>query len=144
MPTTSSNITLYATYQASYDSVVIASATALNTYTLVATAPATGCLVTDLLFRSADASARNFNIVLAPTGSQATAQYSMVQVSIPANSGNNGSTAIASLAALAPSIFDIDLAGNRVLSLESGTSIYVQNTAATTGAITVTAKRRNY
>lgn len=145
MPNTSTaNIILYATKEGVLDQVTIASGTALNTYTKISDANPNGSLITDILFRSASAAATNFNIIIAPTGSQSTAQYSVVQVSIAANSGNNGTTAIASLASLAPAIFDIDLAGNRVISIESGISIYVQNTAATAGLITVTAKRRNY
>lgn len=145
MPNTSTaNIILYATKEGVLDQVSIASATAANTYTLITTAGASGSLVTDILFRSAAGAATNFNIIIAPTGSQSTGAYNTVQVSVPANSGNNGTTAIASLAALTPAIFDIDLAGNRVISIESGVSIYVQNTATTAGIITITAKKRNY
>ena len=148
--TVNSNVVLYATQKAFYDCVNIASGTAANTYTLVTTGGTNASLITDILFRSADATARLFNIIIAPTGSQATGKYSVVQISIPANSGNNGSTAIASLAALASQLFDLDLAGNRVITLEgagsSGTeiSIYVQNTTLTAGAINVMAKRRDY
>ena len=143
MPSTSANITLYATCKAAYDAVLIASGTAANAYTLITTGGTNGSIITDILFRSADA-ARSYNIIICPTGSNTSAQYNAVMVSIPASSGNNGSTAQAQLSALAPQLFDIDLAGNRVLTLESGISIYVQNTALTTGAMTITAKRRDY
>jgi len=148
--TVNSNIVLYATQKAFYDCVNIASATAANTYTLVTTGGTNGSIITDILFRSADASARLFNIIICPTGSQATAKYSVVEVSIGAGSGNNGSTGIASLAALVSQLFDLDLAGNRAITLEgsgsSGTeiSIYVQNTTLTAGAINVMVKRRDY
>lgn len=148
--TTNSNVVLYATQKGFYDCVNIASATAANTYTLITTGGTNGSLITDVLFRSVDASARLFNIIICPTGSSSTAKYSVVQVSIPANSGNNGVAAIASVAALAPQLFDLDLAGNRVITLEgsgsSGTeiSIYVQNTTLTAGAINVMTKRRDY
>jgi hypothetical protein len=58
--------------------------------------------------------------------------------------GNNGSTIIESLSSLTPALFDIDLAGNRVITLKSGTNIYVQNTASLGGNFIITAKRRNF
>lgn len=144
MPNTTSNIVLYATLAARYPVINLASATAALTNTLLITAASTATIVTDVLFRSADATARNFDIIICPTGSQATAENARIQVAIPASSGSNGSTAIASLAALAPSLFDIDLAGNRVLTLESGQSIYVRNITLTAGAFFITAKARDY
>ncbi len=142
---TNSNTVLYATRKTRRVKTTIASATALNTYTLLATADATyGSMITDLLCRSADATARVFDIIICATGSQTTAENAEVAVSIPANSGNNGSTALASIAALAPSIFDIDLAGNRVISLEIGQSIYVRNATLTAGAIYWNVKLRDY
>lgn len=142
---TSSNTVLYATRKTRREKVTIASATAANTYTLLATADATkGSMFTDLLCRSADATARVFDIIICATGSQATAHNWEVAVSIPANSGNNGTVALASVAALAPSIFDIDLAGNRVIMLEVGQSIYVKNLTLTAGAIYWNAKLRDY
>lgn len=148
--TINSNVVLYATQKAFYDCVNLATALAANTYSLVTTGATNGSIITDIIFRSADASARLFNIIIAPTGSQATVKYNVLQISVPASSGNNGSTASAKLSALAPELFDIDLAGNRVLTLEgsgsSGTeiSIYVQNTTLTAGAINIMTKRRDY
>lgn len=143
MPTTNSNITLYATYKASINQTKIAAATAANTYTLIDTGVATGSIVTDILFRSLDA-ARLYDIIICPTGSNADSKYIAVRVGIPGASGSNGSTALASLAALCPQLFDIDLAGNRIITLESGISIYVMNTTATTGDMNVISKRRDY
>jgi hypothetical protein len=143
MPNTSSNIVLYATLGARYPVINIPNATA-STTTLLITAASTGTIVTDILFRSADAGAKTWDIIICATGSQATAENARVMVSIPANSGNNGTQALASVAGLAPSLFDIDLAGNRVLTLESGQSIYVKNIATTAGAIFITAKARDY
>jgi hypothetical protein len=67
-----------------------------------------------------------------------------VQVSIPANSGNNGTTALASLAALAPAVFDLDLAGNRVITIESGVPLYVVNKTALTADLYVRLKTRGF
>lgn len=145
MPSTNANTVLYATRLARRVRKTIASATAANTYNLVATADAThGSLLTDLLFRSADAVARVFDIIICPTGSETTAENWDVAISVPANSGNNGTTAKASFSALAPAEFDIDLAGNRVINLEVGQSIYVKNLTLTAGAIYVTAKLRDF
>lgn len=145
MPGQNSNTILYATRAASYPVVNIASGTTSATITLITTGVTTyGSVITDLLFRSADASARLFDIIVCATGSQATAENARVQVSIPANSGNSGTVPIASLAALVPSLFDIDLAGNRVIGLDTGISIYVKSTTTTAGAIFVTAKQRDY
>lgn len=144
MPTTGANTALYATRIGRYPVVNIASATAANTYTLVVTADSAGSLVLDLLFRSADATARVFDIVIATTGSQATAENARVAVNVPASSGNNGSTAIVSLISAVPSLFALDLAGNRCINIESGTSIYVKNQTLTAGAIFVTAIVRDY
>jgi len=119
--------------------VKLASGLTINTTTLIGSGSTNGSLVTDVLFRNLDGSnARNLDIVICPTGSQATAEYNCVQIAIPANSGNNGTVAQASLAALAPALFGLDLSGNRVIGLEgsglSGTewSIYVVNKAALT------------
>lgn len=142
MPNTSSNVVLYATLAARYPVINIPTATA-STTTLLVTAASTGTIITDVLWRTADA-ARNWDIIICATGSQATAENARVQVSIPANSGNNGTNAIASLAALVPALFDVDLAGNRVLTLESGQSIYVKNNATSAGYNYITAKARDY
>lgn len=144
MPTTSSNVVLYATVLARYPVVNLATAAAANTNTLIVTGAATGTLITDILFRSGDATVRNFDIIICGTGNQAVAENARVQIQVPANAGNNGTTSIASLAALSPSLFDIDLAGNRVITLESGQSLYVRNTSLTAGAFFITAKARDY
>jgi len=142
---TNSNTVLYATRKTRRAKTTIANATAANTYTLLATADATyGSMITDLLCRSADATARVFDIIICATGSQATAENAEAAVSIPALSGNNGTTSLASVAALAPSLFDIDLAGNRVIGLEVGQSIYVKNVTLTAGEIYWNVKLRDY
>lgn len=143
MPNTTSNVVLYATLAARYPVINIANATA-TARTLLITAASTGTIITDILFRTADASVRTWNIIICATGSQATAENARVMVTIPANSGSNGSTALASIASLAPQLFDIDLAGNRVITLESGQSIYVENIATTGGTNFITAKARDY
>lgn len=143
MPNTSSNVVLYATLAARYPVINVPTSTA-TTRTLLITAASTGTIVTDVLWRTADASARLWNIIICATGSQATVENARVVVSIPASSGNNGTTAIASLAALVPQLFDIDLAGNRVITLESGQSIYLENQATTGGFNYITAKARDY
>ena len=122
----------------------IASGTAANTATLVTTGATNASVVLDVLFRNLATGAVNFDIVICPTGSQATSGYNRVQIQVPASAGNNGSTQMASLAALAPQLFDIDLAGNRLITLESTMSIYVTNIAALTGAIYIMVKQRNF
>lgn len=143
--TPNSNQLSFATLTQHYDGVLIASGTAANTYTFITSGSTNASVVTDVLFRNTDTvNARNFNVLICPFGSQALSGSNTVQISVAANSGNNGSTAIASLAALASPIFDIDLAGNRVVTLEASESIYVQNTAALTSNMIVTAKRRDF
>jgi hypothetical protein len=145
MPGTNSNTILYATRLASMPAINIPSGTTTSTYTLVATGAATnGSVITDLLFRSADGSNRNFDVIICATGSNTTAENARVQIIIPASSGNSGSVALASLAALVPQLFDIDLAGNRVIGLEAGQSIYLKSTSTTAGAIFVMVKQRDY
>lgn len=139
-----SNQLSFSTLTQSYDAVLIPSGTTGSTITLVTSGATNASVVTDILFRSADASARNFNIIIGASGAQSNAENNRVQVSIPAGSGNNGSTIIASLSSLTPALFDIDLAGNRVITLESGTNIYVQNTASLGGNFIITSKRRNF
>ena len=139
---TSSNQLAFATLTGDYPAILLASGSAAGTATSVTSGATNASIITDILFRNLDtANARNFDICI---GSTASAQNKIVQVAIPANAGNNGSTSLASLAALAPSIFDLDLAGNRVLTLESGTNIYVVNTTALTANIYVMAKRRSF
>ena len=141
----SSNQLSFATLTGKYPAIDLASGLSANTDTLVATGDTNASIVLDILFRNTDSSnARNFDIIICPTGSNSTAQYNRVQISVPANSGNNGSTTIASLAALAPALFDLDLAGNRVITLESTESIYVRNKAALTADMYVMVKQRSF
>lgn len=138
----SSNQTSFCTLTADYVAVKLASGLAINTATLLCSGSTHASVVTDILFRNTDnANARNFDLFI---GSTTTAENNLVQISISANSGNNGTTALASLASLVPAIFDIDLAGNRIITLESGTSIYIVNKAALTADIFVRVKRRNF
>jgi hypothetical protein len=142
--TSNSNQLSFATLTQHYDGVFLSSSLAANTYTFITSGSTNASVVTDVLFRSADSSARNFNVLICPSGSQNLSGSNTVQISVPLASGNNGTTAIASFATLAPQIFDIDLAGNRVITLEAGESIYVQNTAQLTGNFVITAKRRDF
>ncbi len=139
--TSSSNTTSFATLTQSYPAVNIASGTAANTVTQVTTGGTNASVITDLIFRNLGSSAVNFDVYV---GSTSTAQNKIVQVQVPANAGNNGTTAAGSLAAMAPQLFDLDLAGNRVMTLESGVAISVANTALTSAAVYVMAKQRNF
>ena len=143
MPGTNSNTILYATRLARYPEVSLASGTASVATEVVVGATTYGSVVTDILFASADAAARNFNIFIGASGGVGSLTRRVV-ITVPANSGNNGSTAVASLAALAPQLFAIDLAGNRTIGIESGVSIYVQNTTTTAGQITISPIARDY
>lgn len=140
----SSNQLSFATLTGTYPVVKLTSGLSINTDTLIVSGGTHASIVLDVLFRSKDASARNFDIIICATGSNTTAENARVQVAIPANSGNNGSTALASLASLAPNLFDLDLAGNRVLTLESGISIYVRNISGLTGDFHITTKLRSF
>ncbi|HZY36393.1 MAG TPA: hypothetical protein VFE53_07085 [Mucilaginibacter sp.] len=137
----SSNTTSFATLTQSYPAVNIASGTAANTVTPVTTGSTNASVITDVLFRNLGASSVNFDIYV---GSTSTAQNKIAQVQVPASAGNNGTTALATLAALAPQLFDIDLAGNRVMTLESGVALSVANIALTSAAVYVMAKQRNF
>ncbi len=141
----SSNTTSFATLTSAYPAIDLASGLSANTDTLVATGATNASVVLDILFRNTDASdIVNFDIIICPTGSNATAQYNRTQIAVPASAGNNGSVQLASLAALAPQLFDIDLAGNRLITLESTMSVYVRNKAALTADIYVMVKQRNF
>ncbi|ASU33143.1 hypothetical protein [Mucilaginibacter xinganensis] len=141
----SSNTTSFATLTGTYPAVKLASGLAANTDTLIVSGATNASIVLDVLFRNLDGSnARNFDIIICPTSSNATDYYNRAQISVPANSGNNGSAALASLASLMPTFFDLDLAGNRVLTLEGGISIYVRNKAALTADIYVMVKLRSF
>jgi hypothetical protein len=138
----SSNQTSFCTLTADYVAVKLASGLAINTATLLCSGGTHASVITDVLFRNTDGTnARNLDFYI---GATTTAENNLVQISIPAASGNNGTTPLASLAALAPAIFDIDLAGNRIITLESGTSIYVVNKAALTADMYIRVKRRNF
>ena len=139
-----SNQTSYLILAGTYPAVTLSSGLAAGSYTLMYTGPSTAGLITDLLFRNASTGAVNLNIIISATGSQTTEANSRVQVQVPASAGNNGTTPLASLAAMAPLLFDLDLAGNRIILLESGISVYVQNVAALTGDLNITAKARNF
>src|SRR6185503_357117 len=139
--TSSSNTTSFATLTQSYPAVNIASGTAANTVTQVTTGSTNASVITDLIFRNLGSSAVNFDVYV---GSTSTAHNQIVQVQVAGNAGNNGTTSAGSLAALAPQLFDLDLAGNRVMTLESGVAISVANTALTSAAVYVMAKQRNF
>jgi hypothetical protein len=142
---TSSNTLQFATLTGTYPATKLASGLTINTTTLIATGGAHGSVATDILFRNTDASnTRNLDVIICPTGSQATAEYNAVQITIPANAGNNGSVSLASLAALAPSLFGLDLAGNRFIALESSYSIYVINKAALTADLYCRVNLKSY
>ena len=137
----SSNTTSFATLTQSYPSVNIPSGTAANAVTQVTAGNTNASVITDILFRNLGSATVNFDIYVGPTS---TAQNKIAQIQIPGSAGTNGTTQLASLAALAPYLFDLDLAGNRVLTLESGVAISVANTATTSAAIYVMAKQRNF
>jgi hypothetical protein len=140
----SSNTISFATLTGTYPAVKIASGTAVNTDTLLVTGAINASIVLDVLFRTLETSIKNYDIIICPTGLNSTDYYNKVQVSIPVNAGNNGSVPLGSLAGLAPSLFDMDLAGNRVLTLEPGISIYIRNKALTTADVYITAKLRSF
>jgi hypothetical protein len=141
----SSNTTSFATLTGVYPAIDLASGLSANTDTLVATGATNASVVLDILFRSTDASdIVNFDIIICPAGSNATAQYNRTQIAVAANAGNNGSVQLASLAALAPQLFDIDLAGNRLITLESTMSVYVRNKATLAADMYVMVKQRNF
>lgn len=138
----SSNQLTFTTLTADYPAVRIPAGTAANTATLITQGATNASVLLDILFRNLDTgNARLFDIYIGPN---TTPENNIVQVNVPANSGNNGSTSLCSLAAQAPVIFDLDLAGNRVMTLESGVQVYVVNKVALTADIYVRAKRRNF
>lgn len=140
--TNNSNQLLFATKTSNYVAVKLASGLAINTNSVLFTGLTDGSVITDILFRSKDASnARNLDFFI---GSSATAENNRVQVAIPASSGNNGTTSLASLAALAPALFDLDLNGNRGILIESGVTLSVTNLAALTADMYITLKTRGF
>jgi hypothetical protein len=141
---TSSNQLAFSTLTGTYPAVQLASGLAINTDTLICTGATNASVLLDLLFRNLGTGAVNFDIIICATGSNATVQNNRTQIAVPANAGNNGSVLLASLAGLTPLLFDLDLAGNRLITLESGISIYVRNKAALTADVWVTAKLRSF
>src|SRR5260221_5484598 len=141
---TSSNQLAFSTLTGTYRAVQLASVLAINTDTLVCTGATNASVLLDLLFRNLGTGAVNFDIIICATGSNATVQNNRAQIAVPANAGNNGSVLLTSLASLTSSLFDLDLAGNRLITLESGISIYVRNKAALTADVWVTAKLRSF
>jgi len=139
-----SNTSSFSTLTGTYPGVKLVSGLAANTDTLIVSGATNASIVLDVLFRSQENTARNFDIVICPTSSNTTDYFNRAQISVPTNSGNNGSAALASLASLMPTLFDLDLAGNRVLTLESGISIYVRNKAALAADIYVMVKLRSF
>lgn len=137
MPNTTSNTVLYSSLvQQPMTVISIPSGTAINTITQVITASSKNTLVVDVCFRVANAI--TFDIIICTTGNQATALPN-TRATIAANSGNNGTADLASLSSICPRLFSrIDLAGNKVFELPAGYSVYVQNTAATSGIIYIT------
>lgn len=137
--TTNSNQLQFATLTSTYVTVKLASGLSINTQTTLFTGLTNGTVITDVLFRNKDASnIRNFDIFIGNTTNSA------VQVAIPINAGNNGTIALASLASLAPSLFDLDLNGNRCILFESGIIIYATNLAALTADVIITLKTKGF
>lgn len=142
---TSSNQLSFFTLTGLYNATKLASGLTINTDSVIASGASHGSCITDILIRNLDTSnARNFDVIICTTGSNATVEHRIGQVTIPANAGNNGTVALSSLAALIPQIFDLDLSGNRIINLESGQSIYLRNIAALTADIYVNVKQRNF
>ncbi|MCW3111359.1 MAG: hypothetical protein JWQ09_5865 [Segetibacter sp.] len=137
-----SNTTQFATLTSTYVAVKLASGLSINTNTTLFTGDTKGSVITDILFRNTDAAnTRNLDIFI---GSSATPENNRVQVVIPANAGNNGSVVLASLASLAPSLFDLDLNGNRIINIESGIVISCTNKAALTADMFITLKTKGF
>ncbi len=139
---TSSNQLAFSTLTGDYPAVRIPSGTAAGTVTVITSGAAHGSVILDLLFRNLDAAnARNFDIFIGPS---TTPENNAVQIAVPANAGNNGSVSICSLASLAPAVFALDLASNRVINLESGVQVSVVNKVALTSDVYVRAQRRSF
>lgn len=136
-----SNKTIYATLNADYPAVRLASGLAINTDTLVCTGLTNASIITDMLFRNLGAAAILLDIYI---GSTSSVENNMVQVNIPANAGNNGSVQLAQLSTLAPALFDLDLAGNRYFQLEPGVTLTIRNKAALTADMWIRCKRKNF
>ena len=145
MPNNSSNAVIYATLkQQSLQGIVLANGLAAGTITEIVKGATTSTNVHDVCFKSSSNVAILFDIIICTTGQQATASPN-VRVSIKANAGNTGSIALDSLASLCPQLFVLDLAGNRVIGLEDGQSLYVTNVAAIAiGTVVITKIARDY
>jgi hypothetical protein len=142
---TSSNQLSFFTLTGLYKATKLASGLTINTDSVIAAGDTHGSCITDILIRNLDGSnIRNFDVIICATGSNATVEHRICQVAIPVNAGNNGTIPLASLAALAPQIFDLDLSGNRIINLESGQSIYLRNVAALTADVYVNVKQRAF
>lgn len=138
---TGSNTTLYATKTGDYPAIRLASGLVINSDTQLTSGQTYASIITDILFRNLGAAAILLDIFIGVT---ATTENNKVQVSIPANAGNNGSIQLAQLSVLAPALFDLDLAGNRYIQLEPNVGIYIRNKAALTADMWITAKRKNF
>jgi hypothetical protein len=140
----SSNQLGFTTLTGTYPGVKLISGLAINTDTLLVTGAAHGSLVLDVLVRSKEATGRSFDIIICPTGANATDYYNRAQMTVPSGAGNTGGVSHASLAALCPLLFDLDMAGNKIITLESGISIYIRNLAALTADLYVMTKFRSF
>lgn len=142
---TSSNQLSFFTLTGVFNATKLASGLSAGTDSVIAAGATNGSCITDILIRNLDGSnIRNFEVIICTTGSNATVEHRVVQIAVPANSGNNGTVPVASVAALAPQIFDLDLSGNRIINMESGQSIYLRNIAALTADVYVNVKQRNF
>lgn len=133
-----SNQLQFATLTNNWSKTKLASGLAINTQSTLIVGDSKGTIITDILFRNKNSSAVLFDIYIGQTTDPA------VQVSIPGNSGNNGSISVASLAGLVPTLFDLDLNGNRILGLESGITVYATNIAALTADMIITIKYKQF
>ena len=127
-------------------SVLLANSLSINTKTLIATGNANSSVITDVLIRNTStSSAVLFDVWIGANNTDS--QNNRVQISVPANAGNNGVVAIASLASLVPALFDNNIAGDRCIFLEDATwQIWIENKAAlgASGACFVTVKQHDF
>jgi hypothetical protein len=143
---TNSNTILYATRATRRVHTVLASALAANSYTQVALADATyGSMITDLILRNTDSAAVTFSFIICAPGDETDPESTEGTFTLPSQAGNNGgATALCSVSAILAVLFDIDLAGNRIITLEPGMAIYLKNHALLAQAIYCNAKLRDY
>ncbi len=143
--TSGANTIPYFTKTGIFVATKLPSGLAANTDSLCLTESLNGSCITDILIRNTDASnGRTFDLIFCTTGSNGTVEKRVCQFTVPLNSGNNGTVALASVATLVPQLFDLDLAGNRILNLEPGWSIYLRNATALTADIYVNIKQRSF